>query len=359
MLLPPTPTPTTTVFICPRPFTVMQDYLSELPQEIVDWDPRLISINTNGFTNSHRYILSQLSSSHDVTFVQETRFRTPSLHDKVAYHWNRITNHEGLLFFEPPLYPDVPTSPATGGLATLIHPHSPLKDATEFPHENPTLRGRYLQIRCTLGALTFVLHNVYAPVACTDRATFFDALLRDFPPHFLHIAGGDFNCILIKDLDSQSPSAATMAGAHELTAWMHDLGIVDLFRHQNPLSRTFTSPKLVNRLDYVFCSSRLARLTHWRATHLPHIPQADHVDCQIITKRQSTRHGSGPWKAPPWLLKLPRAAEIIHGCLDRFLDKSPSFRNLAKAYDTLVSDIRKQLKEFHTQQVDKQQLPMK
>ncbi|KAF0688019.1 hypothetical protein As57867_020253, partial [Aphanomyces stellatus] len=28
-------------------------------------------------------------------------------------------------------------------------------------------------------------------------------------------------------------------------------------------------------------------------------------------------------------------------------------------YDTLVSDIRKQLKEFHTQQVDKQQLPMK
>ncbi|KAF0689176.1 hypothetical protein As57867_019270, partial [Aphanomyces stellatus] len=64
-------------------------------------------------------------------------------------------------------------------------------------------------------------------------------------------------------------------------------------------------------------------------------------------------------KAPPWLLKLPRAAEIIHGCLDRFLDKSPSFRNLAKAYDTLVSDIRKQLKEFHTQQVDKQQLPMK
>ncbi|KAF0687697.1 Aste57867_20580 [Aphanomyces stellatus] len=113
------------------------------------------------FTNSHRYILSQLSSSHDVTFVQEIRFRTPSLHDKVAYHWNRITNHEGLLFFEPPLYSDVPTSPATGGLATLIHPHSPLKDATEFPHENPTLRGRYLQIRCTLGALTIVLHNVY------------------------------------------------------------------------------------------------------------------------------------------------------------------------------------------------------
>ncbi|KAF0692127.1 hypothetical protein As57867_016698, partial [Aphanomyces stellatus] len=327
----------------------MQDYLSELPQEIVDWDPRLISINTNGFTNSHRYILSQLSSSHDVTFVQETRFRTPSLHDKVAYHWNRITNHEGLMFFEPPLDPDVPTSPATGGLATLIHPHSPLKDATEFPHENPTLRGRYLQIRCTLGALTIVLHNVYAPVACTDRAAFFDALPRDFPPHFLHIAGGDFNCILNKDLDSQSPSAATMAGSHELTAWMHDLGIVDLFRLQNPLARTFTSPKLVNRLDYVFCSSRLARLTLWRATHLPHIPQADHVGCQIITKRQSTRHGSGPWKAPPWLLKLPRAAEIIHGCLDRFLDKSPSFRNLAKAYDTLVSDIRKQLKEFHTQ----------
>ncbi|KAF0683901.1 hypothetical protein As57867_024010, partial [Aphanomyces stellatus] len=86
------------------------DDIEKACDEIVDWDPRLISINTNGFTTSHRYILSQLSSSHDVTFVQETRFRTPSLHDKVAYHWNRITNHEGLLFFEPPLYPDVPTS---------------------------------------------------------------------------------------------------------------------------------------------------------------------------------------------------------------------------------------------------------
>ncbi|KAF0688963.1 Aste57867_19521 [Aphanomyces stellatus] len=42
----------------------MQDYLSELPQEIVDWDPRLISINTNGFTNSHRYILTRPSDGY-------------------------------------------------------------------------------------------------------------------------------------------------------------------------------------------------------------------------------------------------------------------------------------------------------
>ncbi|KAF0689018.1 Aste57867_19482 [Aphanomyces stellatus] len=150
-----------------------------------------------------------------------------------------------------------------------------------------------------------------------------------------------------------------MAGAHELSTWMHDLALVDLYRKQNPLTRTFTSPKLVNRLDYLFCSSRLARLSHWRATHLPHIPQADHAACQIITKRQSVWHGSGPWRAPTWLLELPRAAEIIHGCLDRFLDKSPGFHNLAKAYDTFVSDIRIQLKEFHTQRVDTQRLPMK
>ncbi|KAF0688390.1 Aste57867_19985 [Aphanomyces stellatus] len=51
--------------------------------------------------------------------------------------------------------------------------------------------------------------------------------------------------------------------------------------------------------------------------------------------------------------------QIIHGCLDRFLDKSPGYNNLAKACDTLVSDIRIQLKEFHTQRVDKQRLPMK
>ncbi|KAH9088030.1 hypothetical protein Ae201684P_020684 [Aphanomyces euteiches] len=89
---------------------------SNVPTELVDWDPQIISLNTNGFSNSHRYILDKLSSVHDVSFIQETRFRTPSFHDRVAFHWQRITNHEGSLFFEEPIYPEVSTSPATGGL---------------------------------------------------------------------------------------------------------------------------------------------------------------------------------------------------------------------------------------------------
>ncbi|KAH9071221.1 hypothetical protein Ae201684P_012817 [Aphanomyces euteiches] len=185
---------------------------SNVPTELVDWDPQIISLNTNGFSNSHRYILDKLSSVHDVSFIQETRFRTPSFHDRVAFHWQRITNHEGSLFFEEPIYPEVSTSPATGGLATLIHPHSPLKNATQVPHDNPVLRGRYLQVRCTLGPLTVVLHNIYAPAAFQERASYFEELPRDFPPHALHIVGGDFNCTLNKDLDSLRPSTSTMAG---------------------------------------------------------------------------------------------------------------------------------------------------
>ncbi|CAK4652666.1 unnamed protein product, partial [Aphanomyces euteiches] len=150
----------------------------------------------------YRELVGKLSSVHDVSFIQETRFRTPSFHDRVAFHWQRITNHEGSLFFEEPIYPEVSTSPATGGLATLIHPHSPLKNATQVPHDNPVLRGRYLQVRCTLGPLTVVLHNIYAPAAFQERASYFEELPRDFPPHALHIVGGDFNCTLNKDLDS-------------------------------------------------------------------------------------------------------------------------------------------------------------
>ena len=335
------------------------DNLHAIPEELVDWDPQIISLNTNGFSNSHRYILQNLSSTHDVSFIQETRFRVPSLHDKVSFHWQRLTNNEGIVFYEPPLYPLVTTSPATGGLATLIHPHSPLKNAVEVAHDTPILRGRYLQIKCTLGPATIVLHNVYAPQSWSERAEFFDALPRDFPPHYLHIAGGDFNCTLNHSLDSLSPSYTTLMGAEELLGWLRNLSMVDLFRQQNPVRKTFTSPKLINRLDYIFCSSSMARLAHWKATHLPHIPQADHVACRIITKRQTARHGSGSWKAPPWLLRLPRASTIIHGCLDRFLDKSSNFHNLVKAYDVLVSDIRQQLKLLHDQELDKQRLPLK
>ncbi|KAH9051221.1 hypothetical protein Ae201684P_007890 [Aphanomyces euteiches] len=324
---------------------MIDNNFSNVPTELVDWDPQIISLNTNGFSNSHRYILDKLSSVHDVSFIQETRFRTPSFHDRVAFHWQRITNHEGSLFFEEPIYPEVSTSPATGGLAT--------------PHDNPVLRGRYLQVRCTLGPLTVVLHNIYAPAAFQERASYFEELPRDFPPHALHIVGGDFNCTLNKDLDSLRPSTSTMAGTLQLEQWMHSLSLVDLFRRQNPLARAFTSPTLTNRLDYIFCSSTLAGLRHWKATHMPHVPQADHVACRIITKRQTLRHGSGSWKAPTWLLRLPRAAEIVHGCLDRFLDKSPSFHNISKAYDMLVNDIRSQLKEFHSQRLEKQRLPLK
>ncbi|RHY19028.1 hypothetical protein DYB32_010299, partial [Aphanomyces invadans] len=255
---PPT-TPHHRHVIYPHSLHMSHDHFPALPSELVDWDPQILSINTNGFSNSHRYILQHLSCTHDITFVQETRFRAPSLQDKVSYHWQRLTNHEGVVFFEPPLYPLEPTSPTTGGLATLIHPNSPLKNAVEMAHDSPVLSGRYLQIHCTLGAATLVLHNVYAPEAWSERARFFDALPRDFTPHFLHVFGGDFNCTLNKNLDSLSPSTKTMAGTGELTAWMSALSVVDLFRQQNLLRKTFTSPKLVNRLDYIFCSSLLTR----------------------------------------------------------------------------------------------------
>ncbi|KAH9070942.1 hypothetical protein Ae201684P_017266 [Aphanomyces euteiches] len=186
----------------------------------------------NSWTGTHK---SSPSTPMASPTVIETRFRTPSLHDRVAFHWQRITNHEGSLFFEEPIYPEVSTSPATGGLATLIHPHSPLKNATQVPHDNPVLRGRYLQVRCTLGPLTVVLHNIYAPAAFQERASYFEELPRDFPPHALHIVGGDFNCTLNKDLDSLRPSTSTMAGTLQLEQWMHSLSLVDLFRRQNPL----------------------------------------------------------------------------------------------------------------------------
>jgi exonuclease III len=266
---------------------ILYDFTEDLPSELVDWDPRLISINTNGFANSHRYILQTLSLTHDVTFVQETRFRNPTLQDRMAYHWNRLTNHEGILCLEDPIYPTDASSPALGGLATLIHPNSPLRNARTIPQDSPILAGRYLQVRCDLGPAILVLHNMYAPVAPSERAAYFNALPRNFPPHYLHIASGDVNCILNRDLDSLRPSMAVMAGSTELTTWLHDLALVDIYRVQKPLTKTFTSPKLVNRLDYIFCSKALARLSHWKATHLPHIPHADHVACHRSAPRTS------------------------------------------------------------------------
>ncbi|OQS03884.1 hypothetical protein THRCLA_21035 [Thraustotheca clavata] len=135
----------------------------------------------------------------------------------MAFHWNRQTNHEGLLLIEDPIYPTETSSPATGGLATMIHPSPPLRNPVVIPHNSPILAGRYLQVRCELGPATLVLHNLYAPVLPSERAAFFNALPRDFPPHYLHIASGDMNCILNRDLDSLRPSIAVISGSLDLT----------------------------------------------------------------------------------------------------------------------------------------------
>ncbi|KAH9051227.1 hypothetical protein Ae201684P_007896 [Aphanomyces euteiches] len=204
---------------------MIDNNFSNVPTELVDWDPQIISLNTNGFSNSHR------------NPFPHAKFPRPCCIPLATHHKPRR-----LFVFEEPIYPEVSTSPATG-------------ERHSSPHDNPVLRGRYLQVRCTLGPLTVVLHNIYAPAAFQERASYFEELPRDFPPHALHIVGGDFNCTLNKDLDSLRPSTSTMAGTLQLEQWMHSLSLVDLFRRQNPLARAFTSPTLTNRLDYIFCSS--------------------------------------------------------------------------------------------------------
>ncbi|RHY20671.1 hypothetical protein DYB32_009984, partial [Aphanomyces invadans] len=210
-----------------------------------------------------------------------------------------------------------------------------------------------------MGDSVVFLHNIYAPTNPRRRLEFFQALPRDFPESALHIIGGDFNCILSPGLDSNRPTTYSTTGAHELVAWTTALNVLDVFRWKNPLKRSFTSPTLSNRLDYIFLSSRWAKLPHIKASHLAIQPNTDHIPCQVFTRRPAIKSGPGPWKVPQWLLRHPPAHKIIESCLDHFLSKTTLTGNIGLKFDKMSTQIRDRLKTIHDEIVTAQAQPLK
>ena len=330
-----------------------------IPPEIAAWNLKLFSINTNGLNTSYRAIFDQFALINHITMGQETRFKHPSEVEKPLHHWQLATNYEGQAFFEEPLYNENPLSLSTGGLFMLFHPDSPLTNLTATETTNPTLKGRYQQVHGNLGHFNIYLHNIYAPNSPADRAIFFSNLPRTFPQHALHIVGGDFNCVLSASLDGYRTTLYNRAGTEELLEWLNHMNLHDIFREQNPLMKIATNPKQTNRIDYIFVSTILAKLPHWKAGHVQFVPTADHSACTISTPPPSRLRGKGHWKVPTWLLQLDLAESIIHSHLDKFLDLSPTFTNLGLAYDKMLHNIRMALRELHHQQLDKQDEPLK
>ena len=335
--------------------------INALPQAIIDWDISLFSLNTNGLSNSFHHLLKNFLLKNSISFIQETRLPYPSDHDKIDFYWKKHTNQQGTFFYEEPIYSISNSSHPTGGLATFLHPDCPLGNCTNLNSswDNPLLRGRYLLISATLENIPIYLHNVYAPYDYHDRVNFFNALPRDFPPEAFHIVGGDFNVIFSPTLDSCRPSTHATHGSQELYLWLQDLHLVDIFRQQNPLKRAFTSPKFINRLDYIFISSAMASLRHLKFRHLELIPHADHTPCKLLTKRPAVSMGPGPWKTPQWVLNNDKARLIISRQLETFLTKTQLNYNVGLHFDTMITNMRHQLKYLHDELVENQQKPLK
>jgi len=200
------------------------------------------------------------------------------------------------------------------------------------------------------------LHNIYAPSEPGEREGFFAALPTGFEPDAQHIVGGDFNVILSEKLDSFQPLSGNLQRVKALTQWLTALSLVDVYRQDNPTTISYTSPKHNNRLDYIFVSESMYVSAKTTSTHIHADTSSDHSACTFELAPQA-RRSTGPWRTPQWLTKLPEAATIVHTCLDKYLDAAPAGPDVVKLYDSMVYDMRSQLRQLHRDRVNADAAP--
>ena len=235
-------------------------------------------------------------------------------------------------------------------MLTTVHPQAPFSDlhaidTTTLPNAH-RLEHRYLLVRGMVGSTPVYQHNIYAPQDFQSRVAFFDALPCSFEHDALHLAGGDFNVILHDVLDSVQPTMGDQTGRESLKHWLGHLNLVDVFRTAHLTRRVITSPRSINRLDYIFASNQLCRDSLSRAGHIHGTTHSDHSACTLLLS-PTLLLGKGPWTTPTWLLHTTEARAIVIELLTTFCDTTSISPKVGRAYDEMIYAMRTRFKQLH------------
>lgn len=171
------------------------------------------------------------------------------------------------------------------------------------------VEGRVIKVLAKLNDFVFSVVSVYGPNDPEDSFCFYSEEL----PKFLignHecIMGGDFNCILDKNLDSSGGRHNNVRGAKELEYLIKVKGMGDLWKYADEGDRGYTcgSRKAFNRLDRFYATKTLE-------TKIKKIVVVDTVcltDHKAVVATFSFVGGSGlqvaPWKMNVSLLNVKK-----------------------------------------------------
>lgn len=183
--------------------------------------------------------------------------------------------------------------------------------------------GRYVIVVGRLYDTPVILANIYAPN--WDDGAFFTKVFSRIPNIDTHrlILGGDMNCVLSPSLDrSSTKQMAPTKAASTISLFLETYGIADIWRFQNPTSRTYSffSPvhKTYSRIDYFFVDKNLLPLITECDYHA--IVISDHAPLVMILNIPNSHSNYRPWRFNTLLLSDETFVKFVSIQINIFLE---------------------------------------
>uniref|UniRef100_A0A8C1R9D1 exodeoxyribonuclease III n=1 Tax=Cyprinus carpio TaxID=7962 RepID=A0A8C1R9D1_CYPCA len=230
---------------------------------------RICTWNVKGSNNpiKRKAILNSLKKDKiQIAFLQETHL-SDNEHNKYLREW------VGQVYYSS-------YSTSKRGVIILIHKNLPLVVTDTYKDTE----GRIILAKGTLYGEIILLGSIYSPNVNDDdfSALLFDRLVEMDSSNIL--IGGDFNCSLCPFLD-RSPAQNTQSkSTRSLNNTLEEIGLVDIWRHLNPSTQSFTFHSLphssMSRIDYIFISRHLAHLVE--KSDIGVIAISDHAPVNLV-----------------------------------------------------------------------------
>ncbi|KAI8521375.1 hypothetical protein Bbelb_011290 [Branchiostoma belcheri] len=189
------------------------------------------------------------------------------------------------------------------GVGILLSPKVRL-----LSHRSDT-EGRVVSALLEVDEKKYNLVNLYAPGTPAERAEFFASIHQYMYSNAALIITGDFNCTLDSDMDRHPVQPSTPRSRTqdivELQSLCEDLGLVDVWRRDNPGKRDFTwrskSNAIMSRLDRFYIADPLTC-----TSVIQSCPFSDHDTVLLnVTPTLGVKRGPGVWKCNTNVLKDP------------------------------------------------------
>ena len=262
-----------------------------------NYNVSLGSLNARGLRDKNKrsnlfYYLRTTLSDLNILMIQETHASNQDTEfwgapwPSFVYYSNLSSHAGGISFYIKKTILDFLTSP---------------------PTFLPIVIGR--AVDCILNTTNETTHliNIYAPTHPTERETFFQTIEAYINNHCANdpiILGGDFNCVLDRNLDRlPNPNISEDRGITTLKNIIRNQSFQDNFREEYPQIKSFTCNSK-SRIDR-FYSSGIEGLTI-NTTQPVRVPVS--TDHSLISLRISPpteiKRGPGSWKANSELWKM-------------------------------------------------------